>query len=73
MSNDWRWTLGYNVWMSVINIDIPKFYMEFLTSDMSWYNVISHNYGDYSKVLYVIEVSKFPANCTVLKFLTMLF
>ena len=45
------WTLGYNVWINVINTDIPKFYMEFLTYDMTWYNVTSHNYSDYSKVL----------------------
>ena len=46
--------------------------MKSLTSDMSWYNDISHNCSDYPKMLYVSEISKFPVNCIVLKFLTML-
>ena len=25
LSSDWRWTLGCNVWINIINTDIPKF------------------------------------------------
>ena len=37
---------------------------------MSWYSVITHNFGDYTKMLYVAEISKFP-NYIVLKSSTM--
>ena len=37
---------------------------------MSWYNIISHNSSDYTKMLYIAKISKFP-KCIVLKSLTM--
>ena len=44
-----------------------------LTSDMSWYNVISQNSIYYPEMLHVAEISKFPGNWVVLKSFTMLF
>ena len=44
--------------------------MESLTTDMSWYNVTSHNSSDYTEMLYVTEIPKFP-DYIVLKSLTM--
>ena len=59
------------VWENVINIDIPRF----LWISNIWYVLIkpiSCNSSYYSKMLYVVKISKIPANCIVFKSLTML-
>ena len=51
---------------------MKKIYMKSLPSDMSWYNVASHNSSDYTKMLYITEISKIPM-WIVLKSLTTIF